>query len=415
MIVSGGEFGSGPASLDRSGVVSGFTDPPFESVPYYAVFDVHGPGTSYQAVDFGVPTFIIYYGGGNQIAPEPEVSFPGPQTLDALTVDIANSGTVLGVPQPVFDVCTPGVGQTVDFALPGSGVVTRGLQAGAPVDTDGLVYSWDFGDGTPATPLSSSDAIVHAFAATGTFDVRLTVVDHGGVGIIDAGVSPVAAQVVIGASPGAHGACGQVPGGQSSNGGHGATRPGSQAGGAGGTHSTGGGQGAPNTLASGAAQGSAKQLTSSVAPRTSGTPAPVPSGSPGVSTSRGGGGGGSAGAGGGRSAGPGASRSATGTGGRGARTARTVASGRTTSRVSARGAGAGRTTPPKTPAARGVVAGPGLTGVVVDSAGSPLSAGLSSVSSRSLSLLQSLARASTRGGSASASGGLPAWMLGILC
>lgn len=323
-------------------------------------------------------------------------------------VDVYVNGTVLGVPGPVFTVCAPGVGQSVDFGLPPGGVVTLGQQSGSPADANGLRYSWDFGDGSPATPFSGSSSTTYVFAAQGTFDVRMTAQDAAG----NAGVSPVAAQVVVGPTQGTPGPCGTVPGQPSTKGGHNASRPGSSTD-TGGSNLSGGGTNAGAALSSGAASGSVHAPTSHVAPRKTGAPPSVPpdAASSGSGSARSGGGGGSGrgGSAGGRRGGgaAGARAGASGAAGGRGKVSGTLASG-----ASVPGAGAGRTKLAKRTAGRGGLAPPGLRGLLIESAGSPLSGGgLPSASVSPLSLLQSVARESAGGGG---SGGLPAWLLGVV-
>jgi hypothetical protein len=412
---------AGPAlPLDRTGVVFGFTDAPYESVPYYAVFGSTvantGPYSDETTMIFGAPAFGPPGQYGTVYAPDGTVSYPGARSSPdngTLQVDIVNLGTVLGVPQPAFDLCTPGVGQNVGFSLPSGGVVSLGQGSGAAADSRGLTYSWDFGDGTPPTALSALDAASHSFATTGTFHVRLTAVDSAG----NAGVSPLAAQVAVGSAPGAAGPCARVPGAGSPSGGHGGPAGSPSQGG--GTQKSGGGAGAANTLSSGAATGSVHAPTSSVSPRTSGAAAPAaatkPRGAPptpsssasGTSGSSGAGGGGT-GSGGGRHGG-----SAAGAHGNAAGASGRAGAGGVQPRGSRSGAaaGGGRSKPPKIARPAGAVAAPGLTGVLIESLGSPLSASSQSASLNTLSLLQSVARRSTGGGG---TGGLPAWLLGIV-
>lgn len=389
--------GSNPTQLSRADVVSGFTadftNPPFTT---FAIFQSHPDASD---VDFDTPEYVnngftqpLYY---FVLESRPDAPFP---------VDLAVSGTVLSVPQPVFDVCTPGVGQTVDFGLPPGGVVGFGQGQGAPADTNGLTFSWDFGDGSPPTALSATSATSHAFAAVGTFDVRLTAVDAAG----NAGVSPVAAQVAVGSAPGPPGACGQLPGNSSVTGGHGGRGSGSSPAHAG-SQSTGGGNGAQGTLSSGAASGSVHALTSTVAPRTSGKAAPN---APASSSSSGSGGSGGAG---GDHGGSGDSR---GTGTATAQHGGSTASGgggsqaqNSAARAFPSGGGAGGSKPPEHVPAAGAPAAAGLTGVLIDSLGSAASAVHPAPATTALSLLQSVARASS--GGSSSHGGLPAWLLGV--
>ncbi len=58
------------------------------------------------------------------------------------------------------------------FGVAGEAIVLRGLGSYDP-DGDALSYEWDFGDGAISTQASS----VHVYAATGTYEVRLRVMD----------------------------------------------------------------------------------------------------------------------------------------------------------------------------------------------------------------------------------------------
>jgi PKD repeat protein len=44
-----------------------------------------------------------------------------------------------------------------------------------PSCLDGLMYTWDFGDGTVITTASGTDAPIHAYHADGTYTVKLTI------------------------------------------------------------------------------------------------------------------------------------------------------------------------------------------------------------------------------------------------
>jgi PKD domain len=394
-----GTFSVGPnfAEINPTQTVSGY---PFGGFAYYATFLNGSLGTELDVPELSPGTLVPFY-----------VELYDPANGGTLPVNISVKGVVLGVPQPSFNVCRPGKDQVVGFSLPAGGVVTLGQQAGAPTDTDGLTYSWDFGDGSPATALSSSDATTHPFAAPGTYDVRLTAVDAAS----NAGVSPVAAQVVVGTSQGAPGACGQVPGsGGSPTGGHGGNHGGSPSSGSQGAPATGGGTGGPSALSSGAATGSVHATTSKTAPRKTGpTPtsaAAAPSSSTGSATSGGGNGGGNGGSGGGGGGGGAAGSHGADAAASGAASGHGV-SGGPASGALVSGSGAGRTKPPARNVHAGASAPANLTGVLIESLGSPVSGGLPSASSRPLSLLQSVARASSGGGG---SGGLPAWILGVV-
>jgi hypothetical protein len=394
-----GTFGPGPkfAEVNPSQTVSGY---PFDGFAYYATFANGSLGTELDVPSLASGTLVPYY-----------VELYDAANGGTVPVNISVKGVVLGVPQPVFDVCTPGVDQSVGFSLPAGGVVTLGQQPGAPADTDGPTYSWDFGDGSPATALSSSDAATHAFASPGTYDVRLTAVD----GANNAGVSPVAAQVVVGTSQGVPGACGQVPGaGGSPTGGHGGNHAGSPSSGSKGAPATGGGTGGPSGLSSGAATGSVHATTTKTAPRKTGpaptSAVPAPSAANGSATSGGGNGSGHGGSGGVRSGGGAAGSHGAGAAASGAAGGYGV-TGRPASGAVVSGSGAGRTKPPTRSAHTGAPAPANLTGLLIESLGSPVSGGLASASSNPLSLLQSVARASSGDGG---SGGLPAWILGVV-
>ena len=45
----------------------------------------------------------------------------------------------------------------------------------------GLLYKWDFDDGSPQTPYSPSPAIDHAFPNPGIYYVTVTAIDAGGI------------------------------------------------------------------------------------------------------------------------------------------------------------------------------------------------------------------------------------------
>jgi hypothetical protein len=249
--------GAGTLGISQSQVASGY---PHSAEPtVYAVFEV--ANASFPADDNDGFFDPEAYDAGF----EPDA--PG----GLFPVDVYVNGTVLGVPEPVFTVCTPGVGQSVGFSLPPGGVVTLGQQPGSPADANGLTYSWDFGDGSPPTPFAASSSTSYPFAAQGTFDVRVTAEDAAG----NAGVSPVAAQVVVGPTQGTPGPCGTVPGQSSTQAGHNASRPGPSTD-TGGSNSSGGGTNAGAALSSGAASGSVHPPTTHVAARKTGARPSIP-------------------------------------------------------------------------------------------------------------------------------------------
>lgn len=56
------------------------------------------------------------------------------------------------------------------------------LESGA---VDGLVYAWDFGDGSPPVTGPGRSEVDHAFASAGNFTVTLSVTDRGGAEAVD--------------------------------------------------------------------------------------------------------------------------------------------------------------------------------------------------------------------------------------
>jgi len=298
-----------------------------------------------------------------------------------MPVTIYVSNEILGVPEPTAYPSDPEVGRPVEFSE--SGPVT--LPSGG-TDSDGLTYSWDFGDGTPVSAASSSPSKEHVYEAAGSYNARVTVTDADG----NAGVSPQAAAVTVGAA-----APSQNPG--NGGGGSGVGSQGTQ-----GSAPTGGGKGPANSLPSGPAKGSLGAHTPAVGPKSGG------SGSGSGSSGGGGGSGSGGGRGRGGSGGSGSSGSAGGgsgsVDGHGSAGGGAAASGSLDS-------GAGQARPGKVKASLGALAGSGLTGVLLQSSGAASSDDSSRSVLGSLSLLQSVARASAGSGDRA---GLPAWLLGIL-
>jgi hypothetical protein len=360
-------------------------------------------GSPVRYAEFGQETQFSAYGFVQPEDPGGPFNAPGAE-LDSsavvpFQVDVYVDAFVLGVPKPVV-VCPArgAASQAVRFSVD-PGEVTLGVASGAAVDSNGLTYSWDFGDGTPVSAPSSSPSSSYTYpsASPGTYEVRVTVSDAAG----NSGVSMVPAEVEVGsAGP----ICTAQGDGGGSVGAAGTAPAPSQGGG---KQSDGGGNGAAKTLSSGAANGSILAPVSAVSPRMTGAPAPSTAG-PGSSAGgargsgsasrgagRGGGGSGAAGSAGGAGGGDGSPGGA----GRGS----AVSAGSS-------GDGAGRVKP-----VSGAAVGPPtrtvLTGILLDSYGSPLdTARLSSVSNP-LSVLQSVARRSAAGGGRGA--GLPAWLLGV--
>jgi hypothetical protein len=209
-------------------VMSGFPDDPnpSDSDPAYAWFTPGGDATS-----------LVF-------------TWPGPAPWESdqiwaganfgaaagyLDVDFDVSGEVLTVGTPHVSNPVPTAGQAVSFVPP-----TVSLN-GTP-ETNGLSYTWNFGDGGSSTGPSPS----YAYPTAGTWDAWVTVTDANGF----QGVSP---QVSIQVGK-AVGAPGQSAGGTT--------------GGGGGSSPSGGGNGSPNGPSSGASSGA------SDVPVQSGTPVP---------------------------------------------------------------------------------------------------------------------------------------------
>jgi len=140
------------------------------------------PGTSFSTLTDGFEQ--IEMGGG----------YDDYVTGGPMPVNFDLSGSVLGVPQPTAYPVDPVVAQTMQFSESGP-ISSDAFTPGSPADTNGLTYSWDFGDGTPATTPSPSPSVSHSFAAAGPYGVRVTVIDAAG----NAGVSPQPTFVSVGA------------------------------------------------------------------------------------------------------------------------------------------------------------------------------------------------------------------------
>ena len=86
-------------------------------------------------------------------------------------------GQGVGAPQvPVTPYTPPTVSDVINAPVinaGGSASYTVAAQAG-------VTYSWDFGDGTPATPFSATASITRSFATPGVFAVTLTARDGAG-------------------------------------------------------------------------------------------------------------------------------------------------------------------------------------------------------------------------------------------
>jgi hypothetical protein len=307
-----------------------------------------------------------------------------------MPVDFTVSDSVLGVPAPTVYPADPEVGHVAEFSDSGSVTLNR-FASDSPVDTNGLMYSWDFGDGSPVTAPSPSPVAPHTYEAAGSYQALVTVTDAAG----NAGVSPLLT-VPVGASTGP----GPGNGAGSGNGASAGTSPGSS--------STGGGT-APSKdvpLPSGPAKGSLAAHTPTVSPK------------PGSSSSNRGSGGNKGNAGGQGGGSGGKSSTGSGSGGKsstGSGSGSANGHGRASGTATATGtldSGAGqRQHPAKIKASLGALAAPNMTGVLLQSSGAPSSSDASATALGALSLLQSVARVSNGQGD---NAGLPAWILGIL-
>jgi hypothetical protein len=87
------------------------------------------------------------------------------------TEQVATSVTILPAQPPAVTITGPAT------ATRGSRVTFTANVSGATSTIDS--YSWDFGDGTPITTVSSPQ-VSHTYTGVGTFDVRVTVTQHTG-------------------------------------------------------------------------------------------------------------------------------------------------------------------------------------------------------------------------------------------
>jgi PKD repeat protein len=173
MVINDGR--DGPVTLDQSAAAFGYGTP-----PGYGVFSSGCCNLGYE-----------YYTGPD-----------GVQLLDSgspMYVNISVSGNVLGVPSPVVvSPADPVLGEPVVFNEAGP-IASDAYVSNSPAVTTGLMYSWDFGDGSTPTAFSSSSQVSHTFTTAGTYDVRVTVED--GASPEDAGVSPQPASVLVSRQP----------------------------------------------------------------------------------------------------------------------------------------------------------------------------------------------------------------------
>lgn len=91
-------------------------------------------------------------------------------------------------------------------SLPAAPLPAGGTASWAPgLDAAGLSFSWDFGDGTPATPFVASSSTSHAYANPGLYTVTLTVRNSAGASatrtFVQAVYAPPTAQAARSSAP----------------------------------------------------------------------------------------------------------------------------------------------------------------------------------------------------------------------
>ena len=114
---------------------------------------------------------------GTGIAPGHDYAANGTYNVTLTVTD--NSGLTASVTQPV--VVNRANAAPVAAFTASTSLLTAVLSAAASSDSDGTVvgYAWNFGDGSTQA-LSAVSAASHAFAASGTYQVTLTVTDSDG-------------------------------------------------------------------------------------------------------------------------------------------------------------------------------------------------------------------------------------------
>lgn len=130
----------------------------------------------------------VVLGEGGTITYTPPADFHGE---DRFSYVIQDNGTTNGIADPKTDTGTVTITVTpvndapvADAGGPYSGDEDSPIEftgSGTDVDEgDTLTYSWDFGDGTEATPFSSNPNATHIYANDGTYTAMLTVKDSAG-------------------------------------------------------------------------------------------------------------------------------------------------------------------------------------------------------------------------------------------
>jgi YVTN family beta-propeller protein len=162
-------------------------------------FDLAAPGALSQVALVGLSVGTHSFNSGQRFIP---VSFtqdqfrvtatvpgstlvpPGYYLLVAVDASgVPSRGTIVAVGQgvsapqvPVAPYTPPTIGDTLTApVITAGGAVTYTVAAQA-----GVTYSWDFGDGTPATPFGTTASITRTFAAAGVYGVTLTARDSAG-------------------------------------------------------------------------------------------------------------------------------------------------------------------------------------------------------------------------------------------
>ena len=143
-----------------------------------ANFALTGGSAAVDSANAGVTGFIATDQAGNALADDPIVTDTGagsPTYADRGALEFQPSGSPADyAPHAALFLNPPTV------AIPPNGAVLADARGSNDGDTAGIVsYTYDFGDGTVVGPQPGATA-THAYAATGTYHVTVTVTDANG-------------------------------------------------------------------------------------------------------------------------------------------------------------------------------------------------------------------------------------------
>jgi outer membrane protein OmpA-like peptidoglycan-associated protein len=113
---------------------------------------------------------------------------------------LAADARALGCPQPAPAAAAnrpPVCRLTAPTEAQAGGAVALDASASSDPDNDPLSYTWDFGDGTPPAPRSSTPRITHSYARVGSYTVRVTVDDGRGGACSATAIVPVSQRIVL--------------------------------------------------------------------------------------------------------------------------------------------------------------------------------------------------------------------------